>query len=128
MPDVPMIPLSDVVRELRSELLAAMKQGKGEALRFKLKPVEMEFTVGVTGSIGGKAGIKFWVLDVEANAKRDSSATHKIKLVLEPVGEDGREPDLIADARGQILGGTAPDPMAPAGPSPRRGRKAGKDR
>ena len=42
------IPLADVIRELRRELLTAMKAGEGQRLRFEVQDLEIEMQVVVT--------------------------------------------------------------------------------
>lgn len=90
MPKEPGIPLASAIEDLRSELLKALEAGLDQKLHFRLKPIELELQLAVTGSGGTKGGIKFWVVEFggEANIKRE--ATHKLKLTLEPVGPNGQ--------------------------------------
>jgi hypothetical protein len=90
-----------MIEDLRAELLAAMQEGVGKELRFRLKPIELELSLVVTkdASLGGK--VRFWVVDVNAEGKFENSTTQTLKLVLEPVGKDGKSSSeqLISSAR-----------------------------
>jgi hypothetical protein len=86
----PTISLGRAITDLRAELLEALREGAGKELRFRLKPIELELSVGITGSLDGKAGVKFWVMELGGEAKLEDATTHKLKLVLEPVGPEGQ--------------------------------------
>jgi hypothetical protein len=83
------IPLARAIQDLRSELLKAMTEGEGKKLRFKLDPVELELSLGMTYTGGANAGVKFWVLELGAKGEAERAATHKLKLKLTPVGKNG---------------------------------------
>ncbi|MFZ3324736.1 MAG: trypco2 family protein [Methylocella sp.] len=89
MDDEPGIPLAQTIEDLRSELLKALKEGETQPLHFRLKPIELELQLAITTSSGGKGGVRFWVVELGANAEMKREATHKLKLVLEPVGLNG---------------------------------------
>jgi hypothetical protein len=91
------IPLGRVIADLRAELMEALREGAGKELRFRLKPVELELTLGITSSLDGKAGVKFWVLELGGGGKIENLTTHKLKLVLEPMGPEGREFQVTDD-------------------------------
>ena len=84
--------LADAVRALRSELSTAMRQGRDEALRFELGPVEMEFLIEVQREAGGEAGIKFWVVNLGGKASVTRGSTHRVKLTLTPQDAAGHSP------------------------------------
>jgi hypothetical protein len=88
-----LLPLSEVVQELRTQLAAAVEQGRGEHLRFKLNTIELEFTVVAKREAGGDGKLKFSVLGfgVEAGAggKAANEQTQKIKLSLTPLPKPG---------------------------------------
>jgi len=88
--------LAEVIQELRQSLVTASAHGEAETIRFNVNSVEVELQMVVekTGSLTGKGKFNFWVLgDVgaEASATYKNSATHKIKLNLQPV--DVKNPD-----------------------------------
>ena len=68
-PERPGIPLSKVVQDLRAELLAAVAEGAGKDLRFKLQPIELELEIAMTWSGEAKAGVKFWIVMSEPKAR-----------------------------------------------------------
>ncbi len=92
----PEIPLTDVIRQLRRDLLSAMQAGEGESLRFEVQDLEVEMQVVVTrggsGEVSGGGGVKLWVLDAKAGSKLagkyEASRLQKVKLRLRPKTED----------------------------------------
>jgi hypothetical protein len=96
MSDDPQIPLAAAIEELRAELLRALELGKDQPLQFRVKPVELEMNVTVTRDAAVSGGVKFWVARVGADASQERVASHKIKLVLEPVSVDGQSEFLIS--------------------------------
>jgi hypothetical protein len=89
------VTVADAVRELRSHLLEATNEGVDQAIRFMPKSVEVE--LGITFSLEAEAsgGFKLWsLIDLSGKGKIGDESTHKVKLVLEPVGRDGK-PTLI---------------------------------
>ncbi len=63
------VELAQVISQLRQELSAAMREGEGEDLRFELGPVELELTVAVSKEAGPNAKVRFWVVELGADAK-----------------------------------------------------------
>ena len=97
MTDERRIPLARAIEDLRSELLTAVASGKDQPLQFRLKPIELELKLAVTQEGGTNAGVKFWVLDIGAKGTIANATTHTLKLVLEPVGKDGKSEFLISE-------------------------------
>ncbi len=96
--------LADVIQELRQSLATASAQGEPETIRFNVNSVEVELQVVVekSASATGKGKFNFWVLgDVgaEASATYKNSATHKIKLNLQPVDVKNLDPKTNEPAR-----------------------------
>jgi hypothetical protein len=85
----PGIPLAKTIEHLRSELLAALAAGEKQPLHFRLKPIELELQLGITASDDVKGEVKFWVVELGADSQIKREATHKLKLILEPVGPGG---------------------------------------
>jgi Trypsin-co-occurring domain 2 len=103
--DEPIVPLAQAIEELRAELLAALKEGAGKELQFRLKPIELELKVAVTKSAEANGGIKFWVADLSGKGTYENAVTHNLKLTLEVVGKDGRGEVLISQTGGGRPGG-----------------------
>ena len=97
MTDKARIPLARAIEDLRSELLLAVASGMNQPLQFRLKPIELELKLAVTQEVGENAGVKFWVLDIGAKGKIGDATTHTLKLVLEPVGKDGKSEFLVSE-------------------------------
>jgi hypothetical protein len=95
MPDN--VTVADAIKQLRAQLEDAQQEGIGKGLRFLARSVEVELTIVFKTEAEGGAGVKVaWFLDVSGKAKAADETTHKVKLVLEPVGRDGK-PTLVSD-------------------------------
>ena|SRR5690349_6996562 len=85
------ITVAEAVRELRRQLIDAAKEGENQKVRFMPKTVEVELGITFTKEKEGGGGVKIWsILDLSGKAKSSDQSTHKVKLVLEPVGPDGK--------------------------------------
>ena len=93
------VELAEFIGQLRVELTEAMHAGEGADLRFELGPVELELTVAVDKEIKPGAKVRFWVVELGADASAASSTTQRVKLVLDPkrVGQPDGKP-LISGA------------------------------
>lgn len=78
------VELAELIDQLRTELITAMHGGADSELRFELGPVELELTVGVEREAKPGAKLRFWVVELGADAKLADKATQRIKLTLEP--------------------------------------------
>src|SRR5437588_2167160 len=94
MDDSLWIRLSDAVHALRSELLAAVDEARGSAIRFELTSIEMEFLVEVRRERTEEGGISFGVISLGGKSARSSASTHRVKLALTPTGDLGRRPEI----------------------------------
>ena len=99
------VELAQVISQLRQELSAAMREGEGEDLRFELGPVELELTVAVSKEAGPNAKVRFWVVELGADAKVASQATQRITLTLDspPPRGGGQAGDLRVGAGRRAL-------------------------
>lgn len=96
MADEMEIPLMETIQQLRNELAVAVYEGKDHPLRFHVESIELELQVKAsresTGKAGGKAEVKFWVVNATAEAggehKRGSENVHTVKLKLLPIQTD----------------------------------------
>ena len=91
------IELSEMLGQLREELLKARGQSEGSELKFLIEDIEIELQVVTTK--GGKfgSGVKFWVFNADAEANASRANTQKLKLKLKPVAPDGRGEVLVSD-------------------------------
>lgn len=90
-------PLADAIEQIRSELLVALKKGAGQELQFRLRPIELELNIAATEDVSVGGGLKFWVMNFDSEVAEKTTAVHKIKVVLDPVGLDGRSEFLISE-------------------------------
>lgn len=81
---IPNLGLADVIMALRGELESAVTSGQSSRLRFEIQGLSVELKVGVTGEVGGSAGIKFWVVDLGGNATYAREVVHTVNLTLRP--------------------------------------------
>jgi hypothetical protein len=92
--------LADAIASLRQELRAAMLEGEGEELQFKLGPIELEMQLQVEnkGSVNG--GIKWLLVSIGGSAERSRVETHQLKLTLQPVGSQAGDAPPAASGEG----------------------------
>lgn len=84
------IGLSEVIEELRRELQTASAAGAGEELQFEMTALNVEFQIGVARQTEGKAGLKFYVVELGGGGSVNSSETQKITISFTPARADGR--------------------------------------
>lgn len=90
------VTVAEAIKQLRAQLAEAQREGTGKNLGFLTKSVEVELAVVFKTEVEGGVGVKAWFLDVSGKAKDADETTHKVKLVLEPVGPDGK-PTQVSD-------------------------------
>jgi hypothetical protein len=93
------VPLADFIAALRSELRAAALARDPE-LQFNVGPVTVEFTLVTHHEGGGKAGVRFYVVEAGASASVGHESTQQVTLELTPVSASG-EPWQVADETGE---------------------------
>jgi hypothetical protein len=84
------VTVATAIKQLRAQLEEARLEGIGKPLGFLTKSVELELGIVFKSEREGGGGVKAWFLDISGKAKTGNETTHKVKLVLEPVGPDGR--------------------------------------
>ena len=92
------VTLTEAIAQLRAQLEDAQEEGRGKSLRFLDQSVEVELSIVFKTEFEGGAGVKAWFLDISGKAKSADENVHKVKLVLEPVGPDGK-PTLVSSRR-----------------------------
>jgi hypothetical protein len=84
------ITLAEAIRELRAQLTEAAAEGLDAEIRFVAKSVEVE--LAITFELKAEAGGGFKLLsllDLSAKAGAEKENSHKVTLMLEPVGSGG---------------------------------------
>jgi hypothetical protein len=81
---MPEIELSELIENLRCELSKARSAGEGQDLRFELGQVELDVCVAVSKEGSGSGAVKFWVMELGAQAKAALATTQQMKLTLIP--------------------------------------------
>ena len=95
------IPLSEMLAQLREDLLKTQQEGKGSDLKFQIEDIEIELQLATTKVDGVGGGVKFWVFNADAKIDTSEARTQKLKLKLKPktstgpleVSRDRPEPD-----------------------------------
>ena len=82
--------LAETMEALRAELARAAEAGAEAGFQFPVAGVELEFHVAVTKSGEGKAGVKFWVVELggAGSYAREEIQTVTVKLGA-PVNDKG---------------------------------------
>ncbi|MGW7369611.1 trypco2 family protein [Streptomyces sp. NPDC054841] len=94
-----MIELSHVIRDLRSQLNEARRAADGEELELELGDIELELSVALEKGGGGSGKVKFWVLELGGDKKKNSTDTQRLKLTLQPkLKSTGRRPHVSGEA------------------------------
>lgn len=75
------VQLAQLISQLLQDLSVGMREGEREELRFELGPVELELTVAVSKEAGPNAKVRFWMVELGANAK---VASQRIMRTLAP--------------------------------------------
>ncbi len=89
MSDTQKIPLSELIAELRSELVEAQKEGTGKKLRFKIEEIEIELKVGITKEVEAGGKVKFWVYEAGIKGDVKEQDLQRICLKIKPSGSKG---------------------------------------
>lgn len=107
------IELSDLLVELRRELLEAKKKAESEDLKFDVENIDIELTTMVTRESqgGGKGKIKFWIFEAEAGGEKKiaEAMTQTIRLQLKPdlgKGKPLQIGDTVDIADVDVVGGS----------------------
>ena len=75
--------LAETVEALRAELARAAAAGAEAEFQFPVSGVQLEFHVGVTKTGEGKAGVRFWVVELGGSG---SYAREEIQTVTVTLG------------------------------------------
>ncbi|MEV6012986.1 trypco2 family protein [Streptomyces sp. NPDC051976] len=90
--------LGDTVSAVREQLQRAMDEGQGKTLKFRTGPVEMEFAVEVKKEAGVKARVLVLPWSFGAEGAVGATSTHRIKITLQPVDDQGNDAQINAHA------------------------------
>jgi len=90
------IPLSEMLAQLRKDLLQTQEEGKGSDLKFQIEDIEIELQLATTKEAGVGGGVKFWVYNANAKVSASEANTQKLKLKLKPIGPD-KKPLEVSD-------------------------------
>jgi hypothetical protein len=60
-------------------------------VKFRAGPVELEFQVSVSRVTSGEGGVRVYVISLGGKREHAATETHRIKVVLTPVGPGGED-------------------------------------
>lgn len=83
------IGISETVAALRAELSEAARAASDEQLTFEVGQVQIEFHVGVKREAKAKTGVRFWVVELGAEAALAREQVQKVTVTLKAYGPDG---------------------------------------
>jgi hypothetical protein len=89
--------VSEAVRQLRTELTAAMIEGQDSSLRFHVGSVRMEFLMDVHRDRRAEAGVRQGVVSFGGKGAVAPGRVHQIKLVLNPTDDNGNPAPIPAE-------------------------------
>jgi Trypsin-co-occurring domain 2 len=94
------VPLSAAIGALRDELTRAWWDGRDRSVRFEPSPVELTLQVAVTSAGSGRAGVRWWLIELGGEVSRESVVTQTVKVKLEPkmFDESGKPLEFLIDA------------------------------
>jgi hypothetical protein len=108
--------LAEAIEALRAELAQAMENAPEHGVRFRPGPVELTVEAALTKNFGGKAGIKWWLIEAGGEASRGTVVTQTLKITLQPVLLTDREVrDLIISGADDSPTGIPRNTDMPAG-------------
>jgi hypothetical protein len=90
------VTVTEAIKQLRAQIEEAQREGVSKGLHFVAKSIEIELGIVFKSEVEGKAGVKAWFLDVSGRTTGADETTHKVKLVLQPIGRGG-EPVVMSD-------------------------------
>lgn len=109
--------LAEAIEALRTELTLAMENAAGQGMRFKPGPVELTVEAALTTGLGGKADIRWWLIEAGGEASLQSVATQTLKITLQPVLLDsqGRVVDALVSGAERSRGPGSGESRRPRG-------------
>jgi hypothetical protein len=86
--------LKALIRAVTGELLASREErlAAGDPAIFEVEDLTLEISFVATTSKGGGGGIKFWVVNADANVKYDDQSVQKVVLKLKAAEPAQDEP------------------------------------
>jgi hypothetical protein len=93
------IPFAEWLDSLRTELSEAQRSTRHDQIRLHIDQIELELEVVSTRDVGGKAGVKFWVVEAGAESRIQWGRTQRIKLSVTPRLADGSPLEVSDEVR-----------------------------
>ena len=82
--------LAETVEALRAELARAAAAGAGAGFQFPVAGVQLEFHVAVTKTGEGRAGVRFWVVELGGSGSYAREEIQTVTVTLgAPVDQSG---------------------------------------
>lgn len=85
------LPLADVLKKLRTELVEAQKDSAGQDLALVLGDVEIELKLVVAADAQGDFGLRLGVVSIGGGGGGRTENVQTLRLKLKPTGPGGKE-------------------------------------
>jgi hypothetical protein len=95
------IGLGETIDALRAELAAAVERARNTEIQFPVAGVQLEFHVGVKKEGEGKAGVKFWVLELGGGGSYARESIQKVTVTLGAPLDRSGSPVKVTDISAQ---------------------------
>lgn len=101
MSDENRIGLAEMIDNLRQELLESQKLAENSDIRFSVENIDLELKVQVQKdtTVGGKGGVKFWVVNAETEGSETKSNVTEQTIKLSLKAQDYSELDENGNPR-----------------------------
>lgn len=91
--------LADAIEAVRVQLAKAQEDGRKSDVRFTVGSVEVEFAVDLTKTAGGGVSVTVpGIVSLGGKGERAWGESHRVKMVLNPLGVGGRPFEVAASA------------------------------
>lgn len=96
------MPIAQAIRELRSQLAAAMADDA--PLRFRVDKLEVEFELALGTDFGSDGKLGWGIFSLGGSAKRSDERTHRLTMALTLIDPRTGQPVLVHGQQGDRPG------------------------
>ncbi len=78
------ISLEKAIKDLRTQISAAVSNAEAEDIKFELQQIELELEVAIEETSSGQVGVSAWIMSADAKQDLATTRSHIVKLLLKP--------------------------------------------